>query len=123
MLASARNQLKVVRELLSGEGHPGALIDAATTDGTTSLYIASQHGREAVVKELLSGEGHKAATVKKGGIFSKSPLSVAATPKIKELLKQAMSESATGGRRRRYTYAKGTRRTSRQKRSKKTRRH
>jgi serine/threonine-protein phosphatase 6 regulatory ankyrin repeat subunit B len=112
-VASFYGHLEVVRELLSGEGHPSALIDAATTDGATPLILACWVGDIEVVKELLFGEGHPGAAVDASTNNGMTPLKVAATPEIKELLKQAMSKTATGGRRRHYTYAKHQRRTKR----------
>jgi ankyrin repeat protein len=111
--ASSKGHLEVVRELLSGQGHPSALIDAATTDGATPLILACWAGHIEVVKELLFGEGHPGAAVDASTNNGMTPLKVAATPEIKELLKQAMSKTATGGRRRHYTYAKHQRRTKR----------
>jgi len=99
--------------LLFGEGHPGAAVDAAMYDGATPLLVASMHGHLEVVKELLFGEGHPGAAVDASTNNGMTPLKVAATPEIKELLKQAMSKTATGGRRRHYTYAKHQRRTKR----------
>ncbi len=111
--ASLEGHLKIVRELLSGEGHQGATVDARDITGHTPLYAASQYGHLEVVRELLSGEGHQGAAV------SIDSLNIAKTPEIKALLEQAMGGApASGGRRRRYTHTRRQRR-----KNKKTRRH
>ena len=120
--ASLGGHLKVVRELLSGEGHQGATVDARDITGYTPLYAASMRGHLEVVRELLSGEGHQGAAV------SVDSLNIAKTPEIKALLEQAMGGApATGGRRRRYTHTRRQRHTKRTRRTKrknkKTRRH
>ena len=114
--ASLEGHLKVVRELLSGEGHQGATVDARDIAGHTPLYAASQYGHLEVVRELLSGEGHQGAAV------SIDSLKIAKTPEIKALLEQAMGGApASGGGRRRYTHTRRNKRTMRK--NKKTRRH
>ena len=121
-IASMKGHVDVVRELLSGEGHQGAAVDAAIDSGWTPLHIASHKGHAEVVRELLFGEGHQGAAVDASTNDGVTPLKVAATPEITALLKQAMSTPTTGGRRRRYTYAKRQRRTKHTRHTRHTRR-
>ena len=112
-VASQMGHLDVVRELLER----GAAVDAAYDGDYTPLLIASAYGHFEIVSELLAA----------GAKVSKKILTVAINPEIKALLEKALLEErpprwasprstnpppTIGGRRRRYTYTKRTKRKS-----------
>ena len=89
--ASLEGHLKVVRELLSGEGHQGATVDARDIAGHTPLYAASQYGHLEVVRELLSGEGHQGADANLANVHGHTPLYAASQYGHLEVVRELLS--------------------------------
>ena len=93
-VASVNGYLEVVRELLSGEGHQGAAVDAANSQGITPLYAASAKGHVDVVRELLSGEGHQGAAVDAAANSGFTPLHVASAKGHAEVVRELLLRGA-----------------------------
>ena len=89
--ASLEGHLKVVRELLSGEGHQGATVDARDITGYTPLYAASMRGHLDVVRELLSGEGHQGADANLANVHGHTPLYAASQYGHLEVVRELLS--------------------------------
>ena len=89
--ASLEGHLDVVRELLSGEGHQGATVDARDIAGYTPLYIASDRGHLDVVRELLSGEGHQGADANLANVHGHTPLYAASQYGRLEVVRELLS--------------------------------